>query len=173
MSRTKAFEDALAYAAQLHAKQKRKGPTPRISPTCLPSPRSCSNMAARRKRRSALCYTMRSRIGVGRQRSIRFGTAMASGSPGSSRHAPTLTNHRSHPGSVGKRAFVMRLRTEPFSVRLVVAADKLHNVRDVLRNYRIHGDDIWSHFKGGSDGTLWYYRACRDARRSRQPDEHR
>ena len=68
------------------------------------------------------------------------------------------------PWQARKAAFVERLRTEPSSVRLVVAADKLHNVRDVLRNYRIHGDDIWLHFKGGRDGTLWYYRAVVRAR---------
>ena len=62
-----------------------------------------------------------------------------------------------------KEAFVRRLRTEPYSVRLVVAADKLHNVRDVLSSYRFQGEDLWSHFNGRRDGILWYYRAVVDA----------
>jgi len=44
------------------------------------------------------------------------------------------------------------------SVRLVSAADKLHNARAILRDLRIHGDTVWQRFKGGKDGTLWYYR---------------
>ena len=58
-------------------------------------------------------------------------------------------------------------------MRLVVAADKLHNVRDLLSSYRVHGDDLWSHFKGGRDGTLWYYRAVVDALTdAAKPEEH-
>jgi (p)ppGpp synthase/HD superfamily hydrolase len=62
-----------------------------------------------------------------------------------------------------KEAYVERLRSEPYSVRLVVAADKLHNARHLLSSYRVQGEDLWSHFKGGREGTLWYYRAVVDA----------
>jgi hypothetical protein len=56
---------------------------------------------------------------------------------------------------------------------LVVAADKLHNARHLLGSYRIQGDDLWSHFKGGRDGTLWYYRAVVDALvAAAEPEEH-
>ncbi len=49
------------------------------------------------------------------------------------------------------------------SVRLVSAADKLHNARSVLSDYRAVGEDLWSRFTGGREGTLWYYRAVVDA----------
>jgi (p)ppGpp synthase/HD superfamily hydrolase len=62
-----------------------------------------------------------------------------------------------------KEAYIERLPSEPYSVRLVVAADKLHNLRDLLSSYRVQGDDLWTHFKGGRDGTLWYYHAVVDA----------
>jgi hypothetical protein len=62
-----------------------------------------------------------------------------------------------------KEAYVERLRSEPYSVRLVVAADKLHNARHLLSSYRVQGEDLWSHFNGGRDGTLWYYRSLVDA----------
>ena len=62
-----------------------------------------------------------------------------------------------------KEAYVERLRSEPYSVRLVVAADKLHNARHLLTSYRAQGEDLWAHFKGGREGTLWYYRAVVDA----------
>ena len=44
------------------------------------------------------------------------------------------------------------------SVRLVSACDKLHNARSILRDYREQGDALWQRFKGGKEGTLWYYR---------------
>ena len=66
-----------------------------------------------------------------------------------------------------KEAFIARLTNAPASVRLVVAADKLHNARSILRDYRRLGESLWGHFRGGREGTLWYYRAvverCRQA----------
>ena len=45
---------------------------------------------------------------------------------------------------------------------LVSAADKLHNVRSIMRDYREHGDEIWERFQGRRDGTLWYYETVAD-----------
>jgi (p)ppGpp synthase/HD superfamily hydrolase len=42
-------------------------------------------------------------------------------------------------------------------VRLILAADKLHNMRSVHRGLRQHGDNTWKAFKGGREGSLWYY----------------
>ncbi len=61
-----------------------------------------------------------------------------------------------------KEAYVARLRGASASIRLVSAADKLHNVRSLLSDYRRHGESLWKHFRGGRDGTLWYYRAVAD-----------
>jgi len=58
-----------------------------------------------------------------------------------------------------KEAYLDRLRSASASVRLVSAADKLDNVRSLLLGYRMHGRLLWEHFRGGRDGTLWYYRA--------------
>lgn len=41
---------------------------------------------------------------------------------------------------------------------LVSAADKLANTRAILNDYLEIGDDVWTRFNGGRDGTLWYYR---------------
>jgi len=46
---------------------------------------------------------------------------------------------------------------------LVSAADKLHNVRSILKDYRMIGDAVWERFHGGKEGTLWYYRSLVDA----------
>lgn len=62
-----------------------------------------------------------------------------------------------------KRRFILCIRdTDPDS-RLVVAADKLHNARDVVRSQRALGDAAFRPFQGAKDGTLWYYRAALEA----------
>lgn len=58
-----------------------------------------------------------------------------------------------------KEAHLERLRSAPASVLLVAAADKLHNARALLGEYRRAGEDVWTRFNGGREGTLWYYRA--------------
>jgi GTP pyrophosphokinase len=62
-----------------------------------------------------------------------------------------------------KEAYVARVAREPHSVRLVSAADKLHNARSVLADLRSVGDALWQRFNGGKEGTLWYYRALVEA----------
>jgi hypothetical protein len=39
---------------------------------------------------------------------------------------------------------------------LVSACDKLHNARAIVADLR-SGHDVFSRFKAGRDGTLWYY----------------
>jgi (p)ppGpp synthase/HD superfamily hydrolase len=51
------------------------------------------------------------------------------------------------------------LRSADDDVRLVSVADKLHNVRTILSDYRTAGDSVFERFSGRRDGTLWYYRA--------------
>ena len=58
-----------------------------------------------------------------------------------------------------KEAFVSGLRAASASVRLVVAADKLHNAGDTARDLASGGPGVWERFRGGRDGTLWYYDA--------------
>jgi (p)ppGpp synthase/HD superfamily hydrolase len=58
-----------------------------------------------------------------------------------------------------KEEYVKSMRGAPSSVRLVSSADKLHNARAILRDYQALGETLWTRFRGGQDGTLWYYRA--------------
>src|SRR3989344_3294639 len=59
-----------------------------------------------------------------------------------------------------KEKYIAHLRTASSSVRLVAAADKLHNARAVLRDYQLLGDDLWARFnpEAGKEGSLWFYR---------------
>ena len=36
-------------------------------------------------------------------------------------------------------------------------ADKVDNAEAILQDYRIVGEDLWSRFAGGRQGTIWYY----------------
>lgn len=58
-----------------------------------------------------------------------------------------------------KEAYLAHLRTATPSALLVSCADKLHNARAILSDYRLSGNQLWERFTGGRDGTLWYYRA--------------
>jgi (p)ppGpp synthase/HD superfamily hydrolase len=58
-----------------------------------------------------------------------------------------------------KEDYLKHLRKADADVRLVSAADKVHNARAILNDYREIGEPIWQRFQGRRDGTLWYYRA--------------
>ncbi|MCS7220999.1 MAG: HD domain-containing protein [Anaerolineae bacterium] len=58
-----------------------------------------------------------------------------------------------------KEAYIAHIREASPAARLVTAADKLHNARAILADYRAIGEELWSRFNGGKEGTLWYYRA--------------
>ena len=68
-----------------------------------------------------------------------------------------------------KEAYVAHIAHASRSVRLVSAADKLHNVRSILADYQQVCDEVWKLFTGERDGTLWYYRALADAFRAVEP----
>ena len=65
-----------------------------------------------------------------------------------------------------KERLLSQARTAPPEVRRILAADKLHNVRSVINDYRRLGDAIWSRFTGGKPGTVWFYRAMGDVLKS-------
>ena len=62
-----------------------------------------------------------------------------------------------------KKEYVRHVRNAPVSTKLVSAADKLQNVRSLLRNYCDEGEKLWQRYSGGKQGALWYYRALVNA----------
>lgn len=56
-----------------------------------------------------------------------------------------------------KETYLAHLREAAPSVLLVSCADKLHNARAILADYRRHGEALWSRFNAGRDDILWYY----------------
>jgi (p)ppGpp synthase/HD superfamily hydrolase len=68
-----------------------------------------------------------------------------------------------------KEHHIARMQAASPSVRLVTLADKLHNARTVLADYRLMGESLWKRFNGGREGTLWYYRSMIDVMRKFGP----
>ncbi len=66
------------------------------------------------------------------------------------------------PWRARKEHYLRHLREAGEDVRLVSAADKLHNVRSIVADYRYVGEAVWERFAGRREGTLWYYRAVLD-----------
>lgn len=62
-----------------------------------------------------------------------------------------------------KTRYISRLAQESAFVKLVSAADKLHNLQSLLRDLNGHGDVIWSRFNAGREDQLWYYQAVLEA----------
>jgi (p)ppGpp synthase/HD superfamily hydrolase len=58
-----------------------------------------------------------------------------------------------------KIGYLDHLATAPEEAALVSAADKLHNARSILVDYRAAGDEVWTKFNpdAGREGSLWYY----------------
>lgn len=58
-----------------------------------------------------------------------------------------------------KVAYVASFPTKSPAALRVSLADKLHNARSILLDYRTHGDDLWARFKQGQGlATRVYYR---------------
>ncbi len=64
------------------------------------------------------------------------------------------------PWRMRKEAHIARIPGSPIESRLIIAADKIHNIQSMLRTYTPDDDKgYWRNFKGRRDGTLWYYEA--------------
>ena len=66
-----------------------------------------------------------------------------------------------------KEAYLAHLQAAHRSVRLVAAADKLHNARSIVRDYRREGEDVWKRFSAPKEDVLWYYGAVTRALEAR------
>lgn len=57
-----------------------------------------------------------------------------------------------------KEAYLAQLAAKPPDLKLISAADKLHNCRSIVRDHRAQGDAVFQRFRGRKAGTIWYYR---------------
>lgn len=68
-----------------------------------------------------------------------------------------------------KERYLAHLADAPDEVRLVSAADKLHNARAILTDYRSHGEALWARFNATREDILWYYQGLVKVFRVRGP----
>ena len=157
------FTEALTYATELHATQVRKGSgVPYIAHLLGTASIALEYGANEDEAISALLHdAIEDQGGHATREAIRrhFGdtvTAIVDGCTDSDETPKPPWRQR-------KQAYIDRISTASGSVRLVSAADKLYNVRSILKDYRQLGDLVWERFKGGKDGSLWYYRSLVEA----------
>lgn len=153
------FEEALLYTAHLHRQQARKGaPVPYVLHLLAVAAIVGEHGGSEDEVIAALLHdAIEDQGGASTREAIRarFGDTVAAIVEGC-----TDTDQMPKPSwQQRKAAYIDHLATATPSVRLVSAADKLHNARSILADVRQHGDAIWERFKGSKDGTLWYYDA--------------
>jgi GTP pyrophosphokinase len=62
-----------------------------------------------------------------------------------------------------KARYVAHVRAAGADARRVSCADKLHNARAILRDYRLEGERLWARFNAPAEEQLWYYRRLVEA----------
>jgi GTP pyrophosphokinase len=160
------FEEALTYAARLHRDQTRKATgIPYVTHLLAVAAIVGENGGTEDEVVAALLHDApEDQGGETRLAEIRerFGAEVADIVAGNS----DTYQEPKPPWRGRKEMYVAHVARAPHSVRLVSAADKLHNARSVLADLRCLGEDLWPRFNGGRKGTLWYYRALVEAFRS-------
>ncbi len=158
MELTARFTSALAYAAQLHGTQARKGgDVPYVSHLLAVAGLVIEHGANEDEVIAALLHdAIEDQGGAPTREAIRarFGDRVVAIVDGCTDTEDTPKP----PWRDRKEAYLDHLRTAEPSVRLVSAADKLHNARMLLADFRSAGDALWGRFNAGQAEILWFYR---------------
>ncbi len=156
------FEEALVYATRKHSSQVRKGtPIPYIAHLLAVASIVLEDGGDEDQAIAALLHDAVEDQGgkpTLNEIRIKFGESVAAIVEGCT-DADTIPKP---PWRNRKESYIRHLRSAPPEVLRVSLADKIHNVRAVLRDYRAVGENLWERFQGGKEGTLWYYRALAD-----------
>ena len=165
LTTTERFASALAYAYQVHAGQRRKGTgIPYIAHILGVTAIAMEYGADEDQAIGALLHDA-AEDGGGEatlaEIRARFGDAVADIVLGCSDSLVEDPEDKL-PWQERKENYLAHLENASESVLLVSAADKLHNVRSIVRDHHEHGEEIWNRFQGRRDGTLWYYETVAD-----------
>lgn len=159
------FAEALIYATDLHAQQTRKGSDlPYISHLLGVASIAMEYGASEDEAIGALLHDAAEDQGGKRTSDAiraKFGDAVADIVDGCS-DAYAEADGEKPPWDERKAKYLAHLRSASKSVLLVSAADKLHNARAILADYREIGDKVFDRFKKGKYDTLGYYRRLAD-----------
>ncbi len=166
---TERFEDALVYATRVHSDHVRKGSgVPYVSHLLAVTALVIEAGGDEDEVIAALLHdAVEDRGGPQRLEEIRerFGDRVADTVDGCTDGWPDPGTGDKAPWRDRKEAHVATLADPATSrsVRLVSLADKLHNARALVLDYRRLGDGLWERFNAGGDDILWYQRAVADA----------
>ncbi len=165
----KRLKDALLYAAKLHAKQTKKGTDiPYLAHLLGVASIALEHGANEDEAIAALLHDAIEDQGGAQTREeirMRFGNRVVAIVNG----CTDCDVEPKPPWRERKEAYIAHIKDASPSVHLVSAADKLHNARAILKDYRTLGDSLWERFNGGKEGTLWYYRSLSDVFRTVYP----
>ncbi len=159
---------ALAYAVRAHGTQSRKGTdVPYVTHLLLVAGRVGEHGGDEDAMIAALLHDVVEDCGgAPRLAEIRqeFGERVARIVDGCTDDDATEAGQQKPPWRPRKAAYVAHLAQAELAVLLVSAADKFHNASTLVADLRApQGDAVWSKFRGGKDGSLWYYRAVTNA----------
>jgi len=156
---TSRFADAFAYAAELHGRQTRKGTSiPYVSHLMSVAALVLEDGGDEDEAIGGLLHdAAEDQGGEATLAEIkrRFGDKVARIVDGCT---DSVTKPKP-PWRERKERYVAHIREAGADVRRVSSADKLHNARSILADYRILGDGIFDRFTASRSETLWYYRA--------------
>jgi (p)ppGpp synthase/HD superfamily hydrolase len=163
------FSEALAYAAEVHRGQVRKG-------TAVPYLAHLLGVAAmvleaggdEDEAIAALLHdTVEDQGGAARLADVRdrFGDHVAAVVAACS----DTDQQPKPPWRERKEAFLEHLQKAPPDVLRVSLADKLYNARALVADLRAQGDRTWPRFNAGKLDQLWYYRTLAELFRARLP----
>lgn len=155
---TNRFEAALVYATRLHANQVRKGSgIPYISHLLSVAALVLEDGGDEDEAIAALLHdAIEDQGGAKTREEIRqcFGERVVNIVDGCT-DSETVPKP---PWKERKLNYLEKLRLAPPEVRRVALADKLHNARSIVADWEREGKNVWQKFKGGKEGTLWFYR---------------
>jgi (p)ppGpp synthase/HD superfamily hydrolase len=156
---TDRFDDAAAYARQLHAGQTRKGTSiPYFSHLLAVSSLVLDAGGDEEEAIGALLHDAAEDHG-GREQlekiRARFGDKVA-------QIVEDCTDSWTQPKEPWidrKRKYVAHAQHLGSAALRVSAADKVHNAWAILRDLRASGEKVWDRFNAGPDDVIWYYTA--------------
>lgn len=70
-----------------------------------------------------------------------------------------VTNEDSLEWEAKKLKYIEAVRNGSDGAKAVATADKIHNLRDLLRSLDQHGDTLWERFNRGKEKKLWFEEA--------------
>ncbi len=155
---TARFDEALAFASQVHRTQSRKGGAiPYIAHLLAVTALVLENGGDEDTAIAALLHdTVEDQGGLPMLERVRaaFGPRVAA----IVMEVSDNEGDPKPPWKTRKQSFIEAVPHLSSEARLIALADKLHNVRSTIDEFRRVGDVVWTRFHGRRDGTLWYYR---------------